>query len=52
MQRLNGESAVAHMKHMLSRIPQPAENVLVKYSKDGARVNDTQAKSRSKELAR
>ena len=52
VQRLNGESAVAHMKHMLSRIPQPGENVLVKYSIEGARVNDLQAKSRSKELAR
>jgi hypothetical protein len=52
VQRLNGESAVANMKHMLSRIPQPGENVLVKYSKEGARVNDMQARSRSKELAR
>jgi antirestriction protein ArdC len=52
VQRLNGESAVAHMKHILSRIPERGENVLVKYSKDGARVNDVQARSRSKELAR
>ncbi len=52
VQRLNGESAVAHMKHMLSRIPQPGENVLVKYSKDGAHVKEMQARSRSKELAR
>ncbi|MBV9442045.1 MAG: DUF1738 domain-containing protein [Acidobacteriaceae bacterium] len=52
VQRLNGESAVAHMKHLLSRTPEPGANVLIAYSKDGGRVNDIQARSRAKELAR
>jgi antirestriction protein ArdC len=52
LQRLNGESAVAHMKHMLSRIPNSGENVLIRYANDGARVNDMRSRSRSKELAR
>ncbi|MBV9268033.1 MAG: hypothetical protein JO061_17835, partial [Acidobacteriaceae bacterium] len=52
VQRLNGESAVAHMKHLLTRTPEPGANVLIAYSKDGGRVNDIQARSRAKELAR
>lgn len=52
LQRLNGESAVAHMKHLLSRIPDPGSSVLIKYSGDSGRVNDMQQRSRSKELAR
>jgi hypothetical protein len=52
IQRLNGESAVAHMKHILSRIPNSGKNVLIRYANDGARVNDMRVRSRSKELAR
>ena len=52
VQRLNGESAVAHMKHLLSRTPESGANVLIAYSKEGGRVNEVQARSRAKELAR
>jgi antirestriction protein ArdC len=52
IQRLSGESAVAHMKHLLSRTPEPGRNVLIAYSKDGGRVKDLQEKSRSQELSR
>jgi hypothetical protein len=52
IQRLSGESAVAHMKHLLSRTPEPGRNVLIAYSKDGGRVKDLQEKSRSRELSR
>lgn len=52
VQRLNGHSAIAHMKHLLSQTPEPGANVVIAYSKDGARVNDFQTRSRTKELAR
>jgi antirestriction protein ArdC len=52
VQRLSPESTVAHMKHLLSRTPEPGSNVLIAYSKDGGRVKDVQERSRSRELAR
>jgi hypothetical protein len=53
VQRLNGQSAVAHMRHMLSPIPRTGENVVVKYQgNDFARVSEIRERSHAKELGR
>ena len=52
VQRLNGKSAVAHMKHVLGSVPETGEQVLITYSHGNARVQNVPARTRDKELAR
>jgi len=52
IQRLNGKSSVAHMKHVLGVLPETGEQVLITYSRNTARVQNVPARTRDKELTR
>jgi antirestriction protein ArdC len=52
IQRLNGKSVVAHMKHTLGSVPDVGEQVLITYSHGNGRSQAMPVRARDKELAR
>jgi antirestriction protein ArdC len=52
VQQINSQSAVAHMKHFLSRVPEPGECVRIAYSNERAEVERLQPKVRARGLER
>ena len=52
IQRLSPRTAVAHMKHLLERLPQAGDNIEIAYSNDHAIVRHLRERSNTQELGR
>ena len=52
VQKISPQSAVAHMRHLLSRLPEPGQNVLIAYSNERAAVDTFHPREQSRGLER
>jgi hypothetical protein len=52
LQRISGQTAVAHMKHALTPLPQVGESVVIAYSNLKGSVSEFRERSRQQQLSR